>query len=82
MGQPLLSLGSGRSGRLLADNLQDGLDIRRAVVMYLPTFVTKLPAGIGTVSSGEDLVPLPRPPVLSIGRGVSFVDLPLQAAES
>jgi hypothetical protein len=70
MGQPLLSLGSGRSGRLLADNLQDGLDIRRAVVMYLPTFVTKLPAGIGTVSSGEDLVPLPRPPVLSIGRGV------------
>jgi hypothetical protein len=50
--------------------------------MYLPTCVTKLPAGIGTVSSGEDLVPLPRPPVLSIGRGVSFVDLPLQAAES
>jgi hypothetical protein len=77
-----LSLGSGRSGRLLADNLQDGLDILRAVVMYLPTCVTKFPAGIGTVSSGEDLVPLPRPPVLSIGRGVSFVDLPLLAAES
>jgi len=83
MRQPLLSLGSGGSGRLLADNLQDGLDILRAVVMYLPTCMTKLPAaGIGTVSSGEDLVPLTRPPVLSIGRGVSFVDLPLQAAES
>jgi hypothetical protein len=37
--------------------------------------VTKLPAGIGTVSSGEDLVPLPRPLFLGIGSSASFVNL-------
>jgi len=43
--------------------------------------VTKPPAGIGTVSSDEDLVPLPRLPVLGIGRSPLFVNLPLRTAK-
>jgi len=40
--------------------------------------VTKLLADIGTVG---DLVPLPRPPVLGIGRSAPFVNLPLRTAK-